>query len=89
MIDEFRERYPGYERADLRRRSGRAKDTRSKTTDYELLRAAGFIDQRVPRANPPIRDRHNAVNALLCNAAGQVRCSIHPRCQDAIKGLET
>lgn len=57
--------------------AGRAKDTRSKTTDYELLRAAGFVDQRVALSHPPIRERHNAVNALLCNAVGQVR-ALHP-----------
>lgn len=69
--------------------SGKAKDTRSKKTDYEILRAAGFVDQRVPDANPPIRDRHNAVNALLKNAAGDARLKIHPRCRALVKGLET
>lgn len=87
-IAEFRERYPGLGARIYGDASGRAKDTRSKTTDYELLRAAGFVDQRVPKANPPIRDRHNAVNALLCNAAGQVRFRVHPRCRTTIKGWE-
>ena len=70
-------------------RSGKSKDTRSKATDYELIRAAGFVDQRVPNENPPIRNRHNAVNALLKNASGDVRLRIHPRCRTLIKGLET
>jgi hypothetical protein len=69
--------------------AGKAKDTRSKTTDYEILRAAGFVDQRVAKSHPPIRERHNAVNALLCNAAGHVRLRIHPRCKTLIKGMET
>ncbi|MCP4645823.1 MAG: PBSX family phage terminase large subunit [bacterium] len=69
--------------------AGRAKDTRSKTTDYEILRAAGFSNQDVPRANPPIRDRHNAVNTMLCSADNDVRVRIHPRCKTLIKGLET
>lgn len=69
--------------------SGKAKDTRSKTSDYEILRRSGFIDQRVPDANGPVRDRHNAVNALLKNAAADVRCRVNPRCKTVIKGLET
>ncbi len=69
--------------------SGRAKDTRSRTTDYEILRQAGFTNQKVPKANPPLRSRHNAVNLLLKNAAGDVRLFCHPRCKNLIKGMET
>jgi hypothetical protein len=69
--------------------SGKARDTRSKKTDYAILSERGFTVQRVPAANPPIRERHNAVNALLKNAAGDVRVKIHPRCKTLIKGLKT
>lgn len=69
-------------------RSGKSKDTRSKSTDYEIIRQAGFADQRVPDSNPPIRDRHNVVNALLRNASGDVRVKIHSRCRTLAKGLE-
>lgn len=69
--------------------AGRAKDTRSKTTDYRILFSGGFRKQKVPKANPSIRDRHNAVNSLLKNADGDVRLRIHPRCKTLIKGLET
>lgn len=69
--------------------SGKAKDTRSKTTDYGILANAGFVNQKKPRANPPIRNRHNSVNALLLNAEGDVRMLIHPRCRGIVKGLET
>jgi len=69
--------------------SGQARDTRSKLTDYAILRDAGYGDQKVPNANPPIRDRHNAVNALLKNADGDVRLKIHPRCKVLARGLET
>ena len=69
--------------------SGRAKDTRSNTTDYGLLRDAGFTRQVVPRANPSIRDRHNAVNALMKNANNEIRYYVHPRCKTTIKGWET
>ncbi|AGW12150.1 phage terminase large subunit [Megalodesulfovibrio gigas] len=68
--------------------SGRARDTRSGMTDYSLLAAAGFAQQKVPKANPPVRDRHNLVNCLLCDAEGRVRLKIHPRCETLIRGLE-
>lgn len=69
--------------------AGRARDTRSKKTDYLILSQAGFSRQKVPRANPPIRRRHNTVNALLKDAASRVRLAIHPRCTVLAKGLET
>lgn len=69
--------------------SGHSHDTRSRTSDYQIIRAAGFTAQRVPYSNPPIRDRHNAVNALLKNAQGDVRLHVHPRCKTVAKGLET
>jgi hypothetical protein len=48
---------------------------------YEHLRAAGIAFQmRVPRSNPPVADRVNAVNCALCDATGRVRYKIHPRC---------
>jgi hypothetical protein len=47
-----------------------------------ILRAAFGSRVRfdVPRANPPVSERINAVNAALRNAAGQVRLRISPRC---------
>lgn len=91
-IEEFKGRYPvAYPRSVVvyGDASGNARDTRSNLTDYTLLRKAGFVNQKVPRSNPPVRDRHNAVNAMLCNAAGDLRIKIHPRCKTLIKGLET
>lgn len=67
--------------------AGKARDTRSKTTDYGILAGAGFRNQQIPGANPPIRERHNTVNALLCNSRGDVRLRVHPRCTTLIKGL--
>jgi hypothetical protein len=69
--------------------SGKSRDTRSKTTDYGIIEAAGFDVSAVPRSNPPIRERHNAANALLKNAADDVRMLVHPRCKQLAKGLET
>jgi len=69
--------------------SGRSKDTRSKTSDYGLLRDAGFTVQDVPTHNPPIRSRHNLVNGLFKSASGDIRARIHPRCRTLAKGCET
>lgn len=69
--------------------SGRARDTRSKTTDYLILKRKGFIQQKVPRGNPAIRNRHNAVNALLKSADGDIRVKIHPQCKVLAQGLDT
>jgi hypothetical protein len=47
----------------------------------ECLRVAGVPYQlRVPRSNPHVADRVNAVNCALNDAAGNVRYRIHPRC---------
>jgi hypothetical protein len=69
--------------------TGKARDTRSKTSDYGIISDAGYTRQRVPAKNPPIRTRHNVVNRLLESADGDVRLLIHPRCKTLIKGLET
>lgn len=69
--------------------TGRHRDTRSRTTDYEILTNRGFYRQYVPMSNPSIRNRHNAVNSMLLNAAGEVRVKVHPRCKTLIKGLAT
>ena len=62
--------------------TGRHKDTRSLRSDYDIIRnfLSNYLDHKgrmvnfdieVPRANPPIRKRHNLVNAACVNAAGQ------------------
>jgi len=68
--------------------AGHSKDSRSGGTDYTILSNAGFTEQRVPRANPLKRDRHNAMNSLMLNADMDVRLFIHPRVKTLIRGLE-
>jgi hypothetical protein len=43
---------------------------------------------RVPRANPPVKDRINGVNALLRNFAGQHRLLVDQGCKGLIKYFE-
>jgi hypothetical protein len=63
-------------------------------SDYQIirecLRRAGYekVSFRVPRANPPVRERVGLVNAKLGSAAGDKRLFISPRCRELIKDLE-
>jgi len=86
--NEMKHRYPKHPVIVYGDASGRSRDTRSKTTDYLLLASHGFSNQKVPGQNPPIRDRHNAMNGLMKSASGDVRLFVHPRCKVLIKGLE-
>ena len=92
MIDEFEAR--GYNEHSAGvciygDATGRARDTRSKGSDYDIIKERGYRNIQVPLANPPIRSRHNAVNAVLCNAAGEVSVTIDPKCKTLATGLAT
>jgi len=61
--------------------SGKHRDTRSKRSDYEIIKSflanyrtpdgrALRFETNVPLANPPVRTRHNVMNAYCANAAG-------------------
>lgn len=72
--------------------SGRNRDTRSVKSDYEIIRSS--LDQlgikyqyMVPIANPPIRSRHNRVNAYCRNAAGQTRLWVYEKAKTLDEGL--
>jgi Terminase large subunit, T4likevirus-type, N-terminal/Terminase RNaseH-like domain len=73
--------------------TAQARSTSSRT-DYELIRE--FFRSRgqfkleldIPRTNPPVRDRVNTVNAMLRNAAGDVRTRVHPDCRELINDFQ-
>ena len=46
------------------------------------------MSNQSPRANPPIRDRVAAVQALLENGKGEIRMQIDARCKKLIECLE-
>ena len=75
--------------------TGRRRDTRSRTSDYLIIRQKlnqafpGRVKFKIPKSNPPIRDRLNSVNALLKNANGDVNYLIHPDCRKSIVDFET
>lgn len=91
VCDEFIKRYGN---ADNRRvrlygdSSARSRDTRSRTTDLQIiedrLKSAGFnVIENVPKHNPSVRNRINVVNGRFLNANGDRRAFIHPKCRAA------
>ncbi|MGD1069537.1 MAG: phage terminase large subunit [Bryobacteraceae bacterium] len=72
--------------------SGSARQTTG-FSDYEVIREffrvrTARVTYRVPSANPPVRERITAMNAKLCNAQGEVRMFIDPRCTELIADFE-
>jgi len=69
--------------------SGKSRKTSAVTgrTDFTILREFGF-EVVSPNKAPPVVDRINEVNALMCNYKEQRRAFIHPRCKNLIKGFD-
>jgi hypothetical protein len=78
--------------------SGRHNDTRSKTSDYDIIdkflsnyqtKDGRSLNYRVdvPRANPPIRDRHNVVNGYICNSNGVRKLFVYKEAPTVDEGL--
>lgn len=64
------------------------KSVNASITDIQQLRQAGFI-VHAPKANPPVKDRINAMNAMLCNAKGERRYKVNTdKCPDYADCLE-
>ena len=90
--DEFIRRHPdtNTEVVVYGDRSGKSRGTRSKSSDYDVIRAIlGAHYYTEPRfdvwdANPPVAQRLNCVNAKLMAADGTVSYWIHPRCKNLI-----
>lgn len=70
--------------------TGKSRDTRSIKTDYDIIeeflsnykRSNGSrldFEIDVPRANPPIRARHNMINALCLNSLNQVNFYVYDK----------
>jgi hypothetical protein len=46
------------------------------------------VSHHVRSSNPAVRDRVNAVNAMLCNHQGERRLLVNPCCKQLIRDLE-
>jgi hypothetical protein len=73
--------------------SGASGHTASGSSDYQVIKQFFRSTQPnvtfvVPRANPPVRDRVNTVNARLTNARGERQLFIDPRCKELLADLE-
>lgn len=96
IIRIIKERYWGYEDGNYQKSreihiypdaSGASRKSNSASeTDIHQLQSAGF-HVHAPNANPPVKDRINAMNAMFCNAEGERRykvnkdkCPIYSEC---------
>lgn len=70
--------------------AGHHRDTRAAgRTDYTIIRRLmPWAQLRVPRRNPAVRDRVNAVNSKLKPGQGEAELVIDPGCQELITDLE-
>jgi hypothetical protein len=55
-------------------------------TDHTILEQWGFT-VKSRRVHPPVKDRINTVNRLLCNAQDERNLLIDPKCKTVIEAL--
>ncbi len=78
--------------------AGKNKDTRNNRSDYDIIKKffAGYkqksgkmidYEMKVPTSNPPIKKRHNMVNAYCLNANNTRRLFVYKDAQKADEGL--
>ena len=84
---EIRRRYPDHRIYGYPDASGGNRSTNATQTDIQILETYGISNQS-PRANPPVRDRVAAVQALLENGKGQIRLQVSETCKRMIECLE-
>lgn len=68
--------------------AGMSRSTAGKS-DYAIIFEMGLRAQRLKKANPAVRDRVNAVNAMLENTRREPRLFHHPRCAYLKKDFES
>ena len=89
ICDEIKRRYPNSIITIMPDSAGKQRRTSAGgRTDISILQNAGFKVQ-AKNANPPIRDRVNAVNSKLKNSQGMRSLFVDPKCKQIIKSLES
>lgn len=70
--------------------AARNRNTAASLSDYAHIKNDNryAAKTKFPRQSPPRKDRASSCNAILRNAAGEVRCRIHSRCLHLIADLE-
>lgn len=73
--------------------SGKNQSTNSNKNNYEII--TQFLDENrikykygVLKSNPPIKSRHNVMNAYLMNSYGQVRMYVYSSCPKGAEALQ-
>ena len=84
---EIRRRYPDHRIYGYPDASGGNRSTNASQTDIQILESYGISNQS-PKANPPVRDRVAAVQALLENGKGEIRLKVSSSCRRVIECLE-
>ena len=85
IINNIRARYGSHDVPIYPDASGRSARTNASASDIDILQSAGLrVD--APSSNPFIRDRINAVNAMLSHGRLQVNTD---KCQQLTQALET
>lgn len=98
MVRQIKERYwrytgAGYEQTRQIRiypdsSGGSRRTTEASTSDIQILKAAGFWIS-APPANPPIKDRVNAMNGAFCNSQGERHYRVNAeKCPTFVECLE-
>lgn len=87
LAQQIKARYPDRRIYIYPDASGGNRSTNASQTDIQILESYGMSNQS-PRANPPVRDRIAAVQALLENGKGQVRLQVSHTCKRLIECLE-
>jgi hypothetical protein len=93
--EEFHQRFPQHRKGIVI--YGDATGARMQTagsSDYQIVqsyfRREGYTDveYKVPRSNPPVRERVELVNAKLRSAAGDIRLLVDGKCRELIRDFE-
>lgn len=84
---QIRERYPDHRILMYPDASGAKRTTNATRSDVAILESYG-LSNMAPSANPPVRDRVAAVQALLENGKGETHLFLTPNCPKTIEDLE-
>jgi hypothetical protein len=87
LAQTIKARYPDHRLYVYPDASGGNRSTNASQTDIAILESYGMSNQS-PRANPPVRDRVAAMQALMENGKGEIRLHIDHSCCKLIECLE-